>query len=76
MGILISTIHRYGSLRGGDRCICRSYVLRRCDSWPVGGVMLMIAIYIAARIKIPAQPFVGWGESVRSCQGCELKLRC
>ncbi|MCG9675085.1 TRAP transporter large permease [Vibrio chagasii] len=29
----------------------------------LAGVMLMIAIYIAARIKkIPAQPFVGWGE--------------
>tara|TARA_Y100001956_G_scaffold78571_2_gene90531 strand:+ start:3277 stop:4638 length:1362 start_codon:yes stop_codon:yes gene_type:complete len=29
----------------------------------LAGVMLMIAIYIAARIKnLPKQPFVGWGE--------------
>ncbi|MFS1984810.1 TRAP transporter large permease [Vibrio breoganii] len=29
----------------------------------LAGVMLMIAIYIAARIKnLPAQPFAGWGE--------------
>jgi C4-dicarboxylate transporter DctM subunit len=29
----------------------------------LAGVMLMIAIYIAARVKnLPKQPFVGWGE--------------
>lgn len=34
----------------------------------LAGVMLMIAIYIAARIKkIPAQPFVGWGEMFLMC---------
>ena len=36
-GYLDSTIYRYGGLRCGDGCICRSYVLRWRDSWPVGG---------------------------------------
>ncbi len=35
----------------------------------LAGVMLMIAIYIAARIKgLPSQPFVGWGEIVESAR--------
>jgi C4-dicarboxylate transporter DctM subunit len=35
----------------------------------LAGVMLMIAIYIAARIKrLPAQPFAGWGEVFESAR--------
>lgn len=35
----------------------------------LAGVMLMIAIYIAARIKdLPAQPFAGWGEIFASAR--------
>ncbi|CAM3554220.1 Sialic acid TRAP transporter permease protein SiaT [Vibrio aerogenes CECT 7868] len=33
----------------------------------LAGVMLMVAIYIAARVKkLPKQPFVGWGELLAS----------
>jgi C4-dicarboxylate transporter DctM subunit len=35
----------------------------------IAGVMLMIGIYIAARIrKLPAQPWAGWGELVASAR--------
>ncbi|MCB1620089.1 MAG: TRAP transporter large permease [Thiothrix sp.] len=35
----------------------------------LAGVMLMIGIYVAARIKkLPAQPFVGWGEVMASAR--------
>ena len=35
----------------------------------LAGVMLMIAIYVAARFKnLPAQPFVGWGEVIESAR--------
>ncbi|WP_319536508.1 TRAP transporter large permease [uncultured Vibrio sp.] len=35
----------------------------------LAGVMLMIAIYIAARVKnLPKQPFVGWKEAIASAK--------
>lgn len=41
----------------------------------LAGVMLMIAIYIAARIKgLPSQPFVGWGEVVASARDASWGL--
>jgi C4-dicarboxylate transporter DctM subunit len=41
----------------------------------LAGVMLMIAIYIAARVKnLPAQPFVGWGEVFASAKDASWGL--
>ncbi|BDU30367.1 C4-dicarboxylate ABC transporter permease [Vibrio nigripulchritudo] len=41
----------------------------------LAGVMLMIAIYIAARIKnLPAQPFVGWGEAFAAAKDASWGL--
>jgi C4-dicarboxylate transporter DctM subunit len=41
----------------------------------LAGVMLMIAIYIAARIKkIPAQPFVGWAETFSAAKDASWGL--
>ncbi|GLQ71832.1 TRAP transporter large permease [Vibrio penaeicida] len=41
----------------------------------LAGVMLMIAIYIAARVKnLPAQPFVGWGEAFAAAKDASWGL--
>ncbi|WP_194437878.1 TRAP transporter large permease [Vibrio fluminensis] len=41
----------------------------------LAGVMLMIAIYIAARVKnLPKQPFVGWGEMFASAKDASWGL--
>ncbi|KJY81260.1 TRAP transporter large permease [Vibrio nigripulchritudo] len=41
----------------------------------LAGVMLMIAIYIAARFKnLPAQPFVGWGEAFAAAKDASWGL--
>lgn len=41
----------------------------------LAGVMLMVAIYIAARIKkLPAQPFVGWKETFLAAKGASWGL--
>jgi C4-dicarboxylate transporter DctM subunit len=41
----------------------------------LAGVMLMVAIYIAARIKnLPSQPFVGWGEVFSSAKDASWGL--
>jgi C4-dicarboxylate transporter, DctM subunit len=41
----------------------------------LAGVMLMVAIYIAARIKnLPSQPFAGWGEVFSSAKDASWGL--
>lgn len=41
----------------------------------LAGVMLMIAIYIAARVKnLPKQPFVGWGEMFEAAKDASWGL--
>ncbi len=41
----------------------------------LAGVMLMIAIYIAARVKnLPAQPFVGWSEAFAAAKDASWGL--
>ena len=41
----------------------------------LAGLMLMIAIYIAARVKnLPKQPFVGWGEAIAAAKDASWGL--
>ncbi|KJY85221.1 C4-dicarboxylate ABC transporter permease [Vibrio galatheae] len=41
----------------------------------LAGLMLMIAIYIAARVKnLPKQPFVGWGEALKAAKDASWGL--
>lgn len=34
----------------------------------LAGLMLIIAIYITARINLPKQPFVGWKEALKAAK--------
>ena len=41
----------------------------------LAGLMLMVAIYITARVKnLPKQPFVGWGEALKSAKDASWGL--
>ena len=62
-GFFVSPSNRLVGFAAAADLFCGWLVLGGVIPGLLAGVMLMIAIYIAARIKkIPAQPFVGWGE--------------